>query len=362
MQEKIPKVSIIIPVYNVEKFLQPCIDSLLGQTLQDIEMIFVNDASQDNSLEILLKNAEKFPDRIKIINSTENLCQGGARNLGIKAAQARYIGFVDSDDIVHPDMFKLLYEKTLETNADVTFVQYAAITENMNLSTAVKKVGAGMPLIQWHKNLLALDSKKLNDSERMDLMCYPIGGGVCGLWKKKLIFENHILFPEHLKYEDNYWGSLIKCYISKVVFIPRIMYFYRDNSNSTVRSRNVSYHLDRIKIEKDLLSEAQKRKFFDKYYSAWEYMYISRYAFNSYYLFGTAFDEPLYEQMRFLMDDLKLVFPKWERNKYYQELTSIKMKLKNKIVSKFPWQYAKINWGFRILKRDILRNFGIVKN
>lgn len=68
-----------------------------------------------------------------------------------------------------------------------------------------KYVGEGRsPLIQWHKNLMPLDSLSLDDCGRMDIMCYPIGGVCCGLWKKELIFRSNIFFPEHLKYEDNY--------------------------------------------------------------------------------------------------------------------------------------------------------------
>lgn len=93
-----PKISVIIPVYNVEKYLQTCIDSLLSQSMKEIEFIFVNDASPDGSLAILQENQRLHPDQIRIIDSKVNLKQGGARNLGIAAAQAPLIGFLDSDD------------------------------------------------------------------------------------------------------------------------------------------------------------------------------------------------------------------------------------------------------------------------
>lgn len=134
MSENTPKVSIVIPVYNVEKYLQTCINSLLEQSLKDIELIFVNDASPDYSLEILQKNAKKNPGKMKIINSEKNLCQGGARNLGIKAANGKYIGFVDSDDFVDPNMFEVLYKKITTADADVAFIQYTSIPEDFESS------------------------------------------------------------------------------------------------------------------------------------------------------------------------------------------------------------------------------------
>lgn len=350
------EISVIIPVYNTEKFLQSCIDSLLNQTMKDMELIFVNDASTDHSLEILQRNAEKALDKIKIINLRENLCQGGARNAGIRVAQGKYIGFVDSDDFVNPDMYSLLYKKAVRTNADVTFIQYMSVPEDEEMLIVSKNEERGSsdkPLIQWHKKLIALDSLQLDDYGRMDLMCYQVGGCVCGLWKKDIITENEVYFPEHLKYEDNYWGSLIKCYIRKVSFIPRVMYYYRQNLNSTTHSRNEMFQFDRVKIEKDLLYEAQKRDLFEKYYQAWEYMFASRYAFGTYFAFFGWFDKLFVEEMVLFIDDLKSIFPKWESNKYYQEIISSKIKRKNRIVSKFPKQYAVVYYNYLVLRRRV---------
>ena len=99
-----PKVSIIIPVYNVEQYLPKCLDSIINQTLKDIEIICINDGSIDNSLSILKEYASK-DDRIIIIDK-ENEGQGIARNLGIKKAKGKYIGFVDPDDWVDIQMFE----------------------------------------------------------------------------------------------------------------------------------------------------------------------------------------------------------------------------------------------------------------
>lgn len=350
MENNIPKVSVVIPVYNVEQYLQQCIDSLLSQTLQDIELIFVNDASTDHSLEILERNAQRNPIRMKVIDSKENLCQGGARNLGIKAARGTYIGFVDSDDFVHPDMFRVLYDRALETGADVTFIQYTAIAESVKYADNAKEVwgGGAKPLFQWHEKLMALNLMPLDDCGRMDMMCYPIGGVCCGLWTKELIFRSNTFFPEHLKYEDNFWVSMIKCYISKAAFIPRVMYFYRSNPSSTVHGRNQEYQFDRIKIENSLLDEAKERGFFEKYYSGWEFVYTTRYVFNTYYIFLNSFDKMPLEQMRMLTNDLKTKFPNWRKNRYFKELSK-KTRLKHILISKFPIQYAKF---YKCIKRN----------
>lgn len=115
--EKTIKVSIIVPVYNVEKYIRCCLDSLVNQTMSNIEIICINDGSTDNSLEILEEYAKK-DDRIKIINQ-ENKKQGAARNRGIEIAQGEFIGFVDSDDWVDLDYFEKLYTTALEYQSDV---------------------------------------------------------------------------------------------------------------------------------------------------------------------------------------------------------------------------------------------------
>lgn len=107
MHNHTPQISIIIPVYNTSKYLDQCLNSLVNQTLTDIEIICVDDCSPDDSASILQNWSEK-DSRIKVIRHAQNKRQGGARNTGIKAATADYVGFVDSDDYVSHDFYALL--------------------------------------------------------------------------------------------------------------------------------------------------------------------------------------------------------------------------------------------------------------
>ena len=106
-----PKLSVIVPVYNAKDKLPRCLDSLLAQTLSDIEFILVNDASTDGSYDILLDYEKQSPERIIVIDCEVNRRAGGARNTGLDMASGDYIGFVDSDDYILPDMFECLYNK-----------------------------------------------------------------------------------------------------------------------------------------------------------------------------------------------------------------------------------------------------------
>ena len=115
------KVSVIVPVYNVEKYLKDCLDSVVNQTLEDIEIICVNDGSTDNSLAILEEYAEK-DSRIKIITQ-ENKGLGGARNTGLYHANGEYISFIDSDDWIELNTFEELYNMSKNLDLDMLMFQ-----------------------------------------------------------------------------------------------------------------------------------------------------------------------------------------------------------------------------------------------
>ena len=117
------KLSVIIPVYNVEEYLNECLDSITNQTLEGIEIICIDDGSTDNSPN-LLKEYQKKDQRIKIITK-ENGGQATARNLGIKEAHGEYIAFIDSDDFIEPEMLEKLYTKAKNNNLDIAMCKIA---------------------------------------------------------------------------------------------------------------------------------------------------------------------------------------------------------------------------------------------
>ena len=124
-----PKVSVIVPVYNVENYIEKCIDSLLGQTLEDIEIIIVNDGSTDNSKDKIMPYIENFPNKIKYLEK-QNGGLSSARNYGMPSATGEYIAFLDSDDYVEYDMYEKLYNKAKSEDFDVTVCNVNYIYDN----------------------------------------------------------------------------------------------------------------------------------------------------------------------------------------------------------------------------------------
>lgn len=342
------KISVIIPVYNVEKYLQNCIDSLINQSFEDIEFIFVNDASPDNSLSILYENQKKYPDKIVVIDSKKNLRQGGARNLGIKAARGEYIGFVDSDDLVLKDMYRRMYDVIKNAELDVVFCQHSRIAEDFkdyNISNKELKAE-----VVFNDYLISLNDKKLNDQDITNLIIEPLGGVWAGLWRKSLLIENNIYFPENLRYEDNYWSALIKSQLKKLFFINDIFYLYRSNPISTVNARNQKYNYDRIKIEKMLLEEVKKRNLFEKYKVAWEYIFITRYVVNTVLIFIKKFDVIDSRTILNIVCDLEQEFPDWYNNPIFKTRLSFKEKLRVKKIVNYTRFYLMYKMMYKKLK------------
>lgn len=331
MENQKPKISVVVPVYKVEKYLQACIDSLVGQTIENIEIIFVNDASPDGSLKILRENEAKYPDKIRVIDCKENRMQGGARNIGIREAKGEYIGFVDSDDFVHPSMYEKLYEKA--DGCDAVFGKYMEVPDKFDIYISENVSGKHLP--EWDR-LDGLEGMELNalDIERM--LVENLGGVWCGLWKKSVITENDLWFPEKIKYEDNYWASMIRCYLRKIAFVPDALYFYRIRETGTVRSRNDPKQYHRITAEQMLMKEVEKRELHEAYHDAWEYIALKRYCFNTYFHFHEHMDDPDIKTLKIVIRDMKARYPGWWKNRYLNEETSWKYRMLCKMIAVAP--------------------------
>ena len=199
------KLSIIVPVYNMaaDEKLEYCLNSLVNQTIKEpYEIIAVDDASTDNSLEILREYEKRHGALVRVFHNDRNRRQGGAKNVGLKEAQGEWIGFVDSDDWVTPDYYEKLLRKAEETGADMVGCDYNLVTEHtMEVGRVVQNNSAdqtGALDIEKHKKLLMRP-----------------GSMVIKIYKHSVIKENHLDFPEGIFYEDNCAGTLWSLYFTR---------------------------------------------------------------------------------------------------------------------------------------------------
>ncbi|MDR2457302.1 MAG: glycosyltransferase family 2 protein [Clostridiales Family XIII bacterium] len=204
-----PKVSIIIPVWNTEPYLKRCLDSVVNQTLRDIEIICINDASPDNALAVL-REYEAQDSRIKIIDFTENKGVSVARNVGIKTATGKYLGFVDSDDYVDLDFYEKLYERAVETGAEVV----VGTLREYSLSGRIVE----------HKEFI---SRIKNNKANFNVFF------LAAIYNKDFIFNHKIEFTEHLSYsEDILFPVKASCFASKLEVVENIFYNYVRRADS----------------------------------------------------------------------------------------------------------------------------------
>ncbi len=208
------KVSVIVPVYNAAKYLEEMIASLYVQTLKEIEFIFVDDCSTDNSLEILYKFEKKDTDRVIIIKSDENHGPGGARNIGLQYASGEYIAFADSDDYIKPEMYELLYKKAMEDDYDLVECGYFSERKNKDM-------------MLWDKRMEGEVS--FDNRVRMFIVC---GFIVTKLYKRNTIINSQIEFIDKIQYEDVDFLNRLYCRIQRVGIVDKTLYYYRDNPES----------------------------------------------------------------------------------------------------------------------------------
>lgn len=217
------KISIIIPVYNSDKYLEKCLTSCLNQTLKEIEIILINDASPDDSRTIIGKYEKEYPERVKCIDLKENMRQGVARNIGIKTAKADYLMFVDSDDWIEEEMCQKLYEEATKENYDIVFADmYMHRHEGILISN------------EFPGHLIGDSSVKKMKGRILNMRTSP-----CGFIIKRSIFEDkNLLFPEDfLSSEDGAVTPVWRLIAKKVGKINKPYYHYRKNYLSPTQTR-----------------------------------------------------------------------------------------------------------------------------
>lgn len=230
-------ISIIIPVYNVEQYLQDCLDSVVAQGCSDYEVICINDGSTDGSLTILEEYQQKYP-QITII-SQPNKGLSAARNAGIQAAKGDYIFFLDSDDWIEPDTLEILAEKL--SGEDLVCFNGRRYFEDGTTEEPDGGIEENQ-LTGWeYYNKYALVSRKFH------FVCT-----VLRLYRREYLLKNDLFFEEGIYHEDNLFTPLACYYAKSVKVIPDILYVYRIREGSITQTANVQRLFDMITVANKL--------------------------------------------------------------------------------------------------------------
>lgn len=255
------KISIIVPVYNSEKYLRRCLDSLVNQTLKDIEIILVNDCSTDGSLNILNKYEIEYPNKITIVNLKENKGPGGARNAGIDLANGEYIGFVDSDDEVSCEMFEYLYK--IAKRADYDMVDCKFFNEYLNTN-----------ILSTDKNAAGI----LNLEKRRLIITNP-GYVWSKIIRRSILKNNTIRFREKVAYEDLEFIPIVILFCKKICTTNKVLYNYKYNSESITNYYTNEVHVNqKLDSMRAFVSKFKELGVYDDYREEITYLIYKTYA------------------------------------------------------------------------------------
>ena len=309
-------VSVIVPVYNVEKYIEKCLKSLINQTIEELQIIIVNDGSTDSSKEKIQKYIKKYKQengkKEIIYLEKQNGGLSDARNYGMKYATSKYIAFLDSDDYIENDTYQKMYKKIEEEKGDMVECDFIWEYPNKNkidtgviykLDTIIKDIR----VVAWNK-----------------------------LIKKEIIDKNKIEFPKGYRYEDVLFTYKLIPYLNKISFIkePLIHYVQRENSisnNQTIKTKDIIYVLDRT------LKYYKEKGIYEKYKEQLEYIYV-RYMFcSSLKRMRRIKNRKIRkEYLKESFEKVYITFPNWKKNKYLKDksLKNIYLKSINKTIFK----------------------------
>ena len=290
------KVSVIVPVYNVEEYLERCLDSLVNQTLKETEIIVVNDGTKDNSQEIIDKYKEKYSNIKSYIKENGGLSD--ARNYGIKKASGDYLAFIDSDDYIDKFMLEKMWNKANKEKLDIVVCNSINIYDDNHM----------------------IEIKSNNNYSEDTIKNYLISPPMaCTRICKRTLFEK-IEFKKNIYYEDLELTPKLVKQTKKIDFLDEGLYYYYQRTGSIMKQKEFSEKL--LDIFKVL--DSNKKLLLKEYPDEIEYMYIT-------HLLRTAslrfLDYPQHKELiEKIIKTMKENFPNWKKNKYLKK-SSTKLKL-----------------------------------
>ncbi len=250
-----PKISVVMPLYNVEKYLRQSLDSVIDQTYKNLEIICVNDASTDNTLSILEEYAEK-DKRIKIITNEKNLHCGISRNVGMKHATGDYLIILDGDDFFHPKMLELMCDKIRKDNSDVVVCEFFVFDEITKKFT--RRDGVKDKIMRRKALFGPMDFK--------DILFYEIKPNT---WTK--LFKRSFLLENNLYFDDNVCCTDVSCIYTAMVCAKKIsllnepLVFYRENQNDNLSAKRYNHLESQFRALSILENNLKEKGLFEAY-------------------------------------------------------------------------------------------------
>lgn len=298
------KISIIVPVYNVERYIDKCLNSLVNQTLDDYEIIIVIDGSEDGSIDIVKQYYERYPSIITYYETT-NKGLSAARNYGLKKAKGEYVGFVDSDDYVSEKMFEKMYNYAINNECDIVVCNYYKVTED-------------------EKSKMLLDISKTDVKEDIIIKSKPYAWNK--IYKRNIFEEYDIEFPEGLIFEDICTVYPLLMQANKIGYVKESLYYYTYDRQDSIMNKKKRNDFAMLEVLKRLNTYCKEQELFYIYNKLIYDINVRHIYYRMREVSKSANKKR--ENSRFIRESFKLLnedFPKWRsESEYAKDMNPIK--------------------------------------
>lgn len=301
------KVSVILPVYGVAEYIEACTRSLLAQTLEEVEFLFVDDHGPDDSIAILERTIEGHPraHQFRVLTPDHNLGAGMARNFGIPEAKGEYISFIDPDDTVEPDILEVLYNKAKGVDADICCCY---------MQKCFPDGSRGDLLINPH-----VAEGALTHESRAYVLTHYVSLFASMIYRREMIVANDIRFPEDRAADDSYFVSCVWMKAGSVAYVDRPLYHYLIRPGSVTTTLQSDKYRKRLRVFSKLMAYAKEHDVYKEYKPELDYMYLKKGYLSSVANHVRNSSKPSREAFEEIYDELLKQVPDYAECHYYRE-------------------------------------------
>lgn len=307
------KVSVILPVYGVAEYMEACVQSLLAQTLQEVEFLFVDDHGPDDSIAIAKRLVEGHPraEQFRFLRPDRNLGAGLARNFGLAQAQGEYVSFIDPDDTVEPDMLELLYSKAKRLDTDICCCY---------MQKCYPDGSTGNLLVNPH-----VEEGPLTHNARAFVLTRYVSLFASMIYRRRMLVENDIRFPEDRAADDSYFVSCVWMKAASVAYVDRPLYHYLIRPGSVTTTKQSDKYKKRLAVFGKLMAYAREHGVYSEFKTEIDYMYLKKGYLSSLANYIRNSSSPQAATYKEIYAELLRQVPDYKGNAYYRSNTVMRM-------------------------------------
>lgn len=332
------KLSVIIPVYNAEKFICKCLDSLLAQTINELEIIVVDDKGTDNSMQLVqeFKKRNDYEGRIRILEMEHNSGAAAARNYGLQNANGEYVAFVDSDDWCEPTMYETLYTAAVKDDCDWCY------------SNIVKDYPNGKHIELSQPNVPSGD---LTSATRKIMLTRFVSYFTTSIYRRDFLVRNNISFPLYRFSEDSFFVWMVVMHAQCFAALQEPYYHYIVQPNSVTNTYDDTKYQQKIDVFSLLLKKLKEKQLYFPYKEELDYLCIKKGFFIPLIICAIHADTNLSKQIGSVFQSVESLVPDYQSNTYLKK--NYPMRFLLFIAKKIPRLFRVIMKVYSINKREM---------